>query len=174
MSTTISNLKNVNHGKISFMNQGSINKDGMIDKTDVVGIYGQNGSGKTAMVEALDILRFILRGEAVPYKTYAGLLSEKGDTMISTDFFVEKDAVKYKVSYQVWIRRREKQAELNAIEIYKEKLTYWTRGASWKSKRDIEFENTCYDSKDLLEQKELKVNSSHLKNLADISFLSSM
>ena len=29
----------------------------------------------------------------------------------------KKDAVKYKVSYQVWIRRREKQAELNAIEI---------------------------------------------------------
>lgn len=174
MNIVISKLKNVKYGKISFMNNGSINKDGMINKTDVVGIYGQNGSGKTAIVEALDIIRFILCGKSIPYKTYAGILSQDGDTMISTDFFVEKGLVKYKVSYQVWIRKSGKQAEPDAIEVYKEKLTYWSRGASWKTKRDIEFENPYYDSTDLLEQKELTVKSSHLKNLADIPFLCSM
>lgn len=174
MNIEISHLKNVNYGKISFMNNGSINKNGTIEKRDIVGIYGQNGSGKTAVVEALDILRFVLCGKAIPYKTYAGILSEDEDTVISTDFFVEKGLAKYKISYQLWIRKREKQDESDAIEIYKEKLTYWTRGASWKAERDIEFENPYYDSTDVLAQKEIRVKSGHLKNLAEIPFLNSM
>ena len=62
MRSEIRNIKNVAYGDVMYMNYGSINKKAMCDKTDIVGIYGQNGSGKTALVESLDMLRQILTG----------------------------------------------------------------------------------------------------------------
>ena len=51
------NFKNVKHGVVKYMNYGCVQKYGEIQKKDIVGIYGQNGSGKTALVESLDILK---------------------------------------------------------------------------------------------------------------------
>lgn len=171
MRSELRNFKNVNYGEVPYMNYGSINSRGVIDKTDIVGIYGQNGSGKTALVESLDILQYIIRGLAVPYETYAGLLSRENPVSITTDFFIEKGPSKYKANYVVYIRAND---EKKKIEIYKEKLTYWTRGASWKSERDLEFENPCYSNTDLLEQRNMSVISEHMNQLNGISFLASM
>ena len=35
-------------------------------KSDILGIYGQNGSGKTSFIEALDILRILMSGKSIP------------------------------------------------------------------------------------------------------------
>lgn len=46
---TIEQIKNVDHGNIKFYDSnGYIN---------LLGIYGQNGSGKTTVVDAMDILK---------------------------------------------------------------------------------------------------------------------
>lgn len=63
----------------------------------------------------------------MPYETYAGLLSRENPVSITTDFFIEKGPSKYKANYVVYIRAND---EKKKIEIYKEKLTYWTKGAS--------------------------------------------
>ena len=68
------NFKNVNYGEIRYTNYSSVEKNAMLRKNDIIGIYGQNGSGKTALVEALDILKSILSGEEVPYEPYEGLI----------------------------------------------------------------------------------------------------
>lgn len=107
----------------------------------------------------------------MPYETYAGLLSRENPVSITTDFFIEKGPSKYKANYVVYIRAND---EKKKIEIYKEKLTYWTRGASWKSERDLEFENPCYSNTDLLEQRNMSVISEHMNQLNGISFLASM
>ena len=91
MRSAIKNLKNVGFGEITYMNYGSINSRGVIDKKDIVGLYGQNGSGKTALVEALDILKNVIRGVAVPFDVYAGILSRENPTVITTDFFIARD-----------------------------------------------------------------------------------
>ena len=57
------NFKNVNYGEIRYTNYSSVEKNAMLRKNDIIGIYGQNGSGKTELVEALDILKSILSGE---------------------------------------------------------------------------------------------------------------
>ena len=41
-------FKNVNHGEVRYINYSSVEKAALIQKKDIVGIYGQNGSGKTA------------------------------------------------------------------------------------------------------------------------------
>lgn len=57
---TMEHFKNVTYGEIEFPNHDDL------DKSSVLGIYGQNGSGKTAAVEALRLLRQILRGAHLP------------------------------------------------------------------------------------------------------------
>lgn len=169
MRSRIYYLKNVNFGEVTYMNYGSINSKGELDKTDVVGIYGQNGSGKTALVEALDILKFVLMGISIP-KRYSGIISTDGQTKIVTDFFIEKAGKKYKAEYAISLRGNES----SEIDLVGEKLTYWQRGSSWIKERDIEFNNPYYDEVDLLDQQNLTVKSNHSTNLKSISFLWSM
>ncbi len=171
MRSEIRNIKNVAYGEIKYMNYGSINKKASCDKTDIVGIYGQNGSGKTALVESLDMLRQILTGNAVDYKMYEGILSRDGSSSISTEFFVWIGEEKYKVDYQACLRVDEKE---KAIQIYSEKLQYWQRGTSWKSERDIAFKNPYYGNTDVLETQSISVASNHISSLKAIPFLTNM
>lgn len=73
-SITIDNFKNVKHGKLDFMT----NKD--IYSADVIGIYGQNGSGKTAVVDSLKLLQHMLRGNRLG-KDYLGYINVDSDAM---------------------------------------------------------------------------------------------
>lgn len=171
MRSEIRNIKNVMYGDVAYMNYGSINKIAMCDKTDIVGIYGQNGSGKTALVESLDILKQILTGSPVDYEMYGGILSRDGSSCINTEFFVWIGEEKYKVAYQANLRVDEKE---KAIQIYSEQLRYWKRGASWKSERDIAFCNPYYGNTDVLETQNISVTSDHLSSLKTIPFLTNM
>ena len=60
VSMTIDNLKNIEHGRINFINT---RKD---YKSSLLGIYGQNGSGKTALIDAISILKLLLTGQKLP------------------------------------------------------------------------------------------------------------
>lgn len=171
MRSEIHNIKNVSHGEITYMNYGSINRDAVCDVNDIVGIYGQNGSGKTALVESLDILRHILTGTPVSYDIYEGIISRDGSSYITTDFFVCLDDDKYKVSYQAYLKVDDNE---KAIYIASERLKYWTKGKSWKSCRDISFTNPFYGSANVLETQNISVDSKHLSKLKKISFLSNM
>ena len=53
-SMEITNFKNVRHGIINFENTRKSYK------ASVLGLYGQNGSGKTAVIEALLVLKYLL------------------------------------------------------------------------------------------------------------------
>ena len=49
----IRNFKNVVHGIIGFKNTHKSYK------ASVLGLYGQNGSGKTALIDVIDILKYV-------------------------------------------------------------------------------------------------------------------
>lgn len=171
MRSEIHNIKNVVYGEVPYMNYGCINRNALCENNDIVGVYGQNGSGKTALVESLDILRQILRGNPINYDTYAGILSRNGSSSIVTEFFVWIGEEKFKVSYKADLRVNEKE---KTIEIYSEELRYWNRGASWKTERDIAFTNPYYGNSDVLETENISVKSEHLSSLKAIPFLSNM
>lgn len=60
---SIKNFRNVESGDIRFScNYG---EDVFAPKADVLGIYGQNGSGKTTFIDALEILKTLLSGKKV-------------------------------------------------------------------------------------------------------------
>ena len=58
------NFKSVKHGELVFNCGKEFIPYGT--KADILGVYGQNGSGKTAIIEALSILRFLMCGDKLP------------------------------------------------------------------------------------------------------------
>lgn len=59
---TIKNFKNVEYGNIE-LNNASKNYT-----ASVLGLYGQNGSGKTALIDSLEMLKYLISGTRVPEK----------------------------------------------------------------------------------------------------------
>ena len=60
-SLTVNNIKCVKHGRIEF----NASNDLRDEKASIMGIYGQNGSGKTVAVEALLIVKALFSGEQI-------------------------------------------------------------------------------------------------------------
>lgn len=61
-SIEITNFKNVKSGTLSFTNTRKPYS------ASILGLYGQNGSGKTALIDALSLLKHLLMGQPVPSK----------------------------------------------------------------------------------------------------------
>lgn len=103
IKTELFNFKNVNYGQIKYLNYSSVNSRAKIENNDVLGIYGQNGSGKTAIIEAMDILKNLLSGHKVPFD-YSGIIRTDGSTRIITHFYIEYKNSKYKAIYEVSLK----------------------------------------------------------------------
>lgn len=158
-------FKNVEYGEIRYMNYSSAEREGKIGKRDIVGIYGQNGSGKTAMIEALDVLKCILSGREIPYEPYEGLLDDGGLSRMSVSFYVECEDEKYKVDYEAVLGLDRQGKKIN---ISSEKLRYWRRAATWKSERDLEFRNPYYNPEAILKNAPAEIFSAHKKEMGDM------
>ena len=59
----LNNFKCVSHGEIEIKRSRKSNSQGV--SSDILGIYGQNGSGKSAVIEALTILKRAMSGDPV-------------------------------------------------------------------------------------------------------------
>ncbi len=75
------NFKNVKNGEI-FLN----NKDADNTTVNVLGIYGQNGSGKSAFVEAMNIIDLLLKGLSLPKNTNDLIYFGEDKSAIEIDF----------------------------------------------------------------------------------------
>lgn len=75
-SLTLSNFKNVKHGTIVLSNVAKLDDIG--SGADIVGIYGQNGSGKTSFIQALSVLKMLMSGGslATQVREYVGAGSD--------------------------------------------------------------------------------------------------
>lgn len=62
----LDNFKSIRHGRL-ILNCGK-KDDSEGTEADITGIYGQNGSGKTSIIEALAILKSVMSGDPVPAK----------------------------------------------------------------------------------------------------------
>jgi AAA15 family ATPase/GTPase len=80
----LQNLKSVTYGEITIGSKGNGRKGCM--NSDILGIYGQNGSGKTTFIEALSILRHLMTGSAIPHK-YADCISISENQATLTFYF---------------------------------------------------------------------------------------
>ena len=88
-SLTISNIKNVRNGQIIMPN--TYRKHLSYRNAEVLGVYGQNGSGKTAVIDALYYLHRIMIGHPLEDKIvdYIDAKSDCGEISANFNIFTE-------------------------------------------------------------------------------------
>lgn len=171
VESELKNFKNVKYGDIKYVNYTNAEYRAELKGSDVNGIYGQNGSGKTAIIEALDILQHVMSGDTIKYDVYAGMFDEREIMELSTVFFIERDNRKYKAIYELLLQRNKEEKQ---IQIYSENIRYWQRGKSWNKERNVSFSNPYYDTESLLKNLKASVSSDGKNTISKISFFESV
>lgn len=88
-SALIRHFRNVSSGEIRF--PCNLASDTFSMKSDVLGIYGQNGSGKTTFIDALELLKYLLSGEPVRERLDGCISKGCDEAELSFEFSVEDD-----------------------------------------------------------------------------------
>lgn len=164
----LKNFKNVNYGKVSFVNDVPVRNRATLELHDIMGIYGQNGSGKTAVMEALDIVKALLCGFSVDYDTFGGLLRSDG-SCVTTKLFVELGDNRYIATYAV---RLVPDHERKAVQLPKEELRVQRWGKRWNLEKTFTVNNPYYENEALLNATEdVVLQTNHAKDLKGIKFI---
>lgn len=100
-SVEIKNFKNVKYGSLKFENP---NKD---FKPSILGLYGQNGSGKTALIDAISLLHLVLSGQRVPTQFSDFINVDADHATLKFEFKVDnqQEHLFYSVFYEFSIRK---------------------------------------------------------------------
>ncbi|WP_271396734.1 AAA family ATPase [Salinicoccus roseus] len=72
-----------------------------MNKSDVLGLYGQNGSGKTAIVDAFKVLSILLREENLKYVNKKLIHTDENELELDFEFLVKKEGKSYYIEYIV-------------------------------------------------------------------------
>ncbi len=126
----INGIKNVCHGEISFNEYSHILKGNFYDLKSVLGIYGQNGSGKTTVLEVTKLLKNILCGNKLPDYFDKFINNECENAQISYTFFINSNTSKQLVTYTFLIGLIDEK-----YQIYSEKIVskeYIETEKKWK------------------------------------------
>ena len=133
-SITIENFKNVRKGVLDFENRRKKYR------TSIVGLYGQNGSGKTALIDAIQLLKYSLCGKSAPNK-YADYINvEKDFAILKFQFKMQKAEETYDIWYQFSIKKVLDYSDMEGdalaesetrykIQIFDEVLSFGVSGA---------------------------------------------
>lgn len=101
----LKNFKNTKCGTIEM--PSAISGTYFSGKADILGIYGQNGSGKTAIIEAMEFVQTLLQGKCLPAETAEYISKEADGCSFSVTFAVEAAGIQSKILYVVELRRLE-------------------------------------------------------------------
>ena len=112
LEINIQNIKNVKNGKVELLNN-NIKKSLKLEAGDVLGIYGQNGSGKTAVVDTLGILKTILSGDSLEKSLKELITVEEKECILFFKFYIETLEKKYIVEYEITIEKIEEKIQIS-------------------------------------------------------------
>jgi AAA15 family ATPase/GTPase len=92
-SITLKNFKNIENGTINFMTNVPYS-------SNICGIYGQNGSGKTSIIDALELLKTIMIGKQVDKKFVDFIMVDKDYSELKYTFDILDSKGTYSVEYR--------------------------------------------------------------------------
>lgn len=125
-------FKNVEHG---FIEMPSVLGESIFSKkSDILGLYGQNGSGKTAVIEAMGFIQELLTGNSLPEEVFHYVSKETNTCTIAVTFAIETNGAQSKVEYEVTLTI----LDGDVVEVKAESLTAATwDGAKFSRKRTL-------------------------------------
>lgn len=108
----IENFKNVKKGQIALKN----NRKNY--KSSILGIYGQNGSGKTALIDAIMLLKHALCGQVVPpqYADYIHVEAESAKLRFNLSGEIPESGTSYGVVYEFKLKKEQNENDQNVSE----------------------------------------------------------
>ena len=105
LSLSIEHLKNVQYGSFDFQQEALPAK--AFDQSSVIGFYGQNGSGKTTVIQALGLFKQIAMGHPLWTDMEKCINLDSNKATISIKFLIKFDDGKsYHVLYSGTIAKR--------------------------------------------------------------------
>ncbi|MCD7819259.1 MAG: AAA family ATPase [Lachnospiraceae bacterium] len=146
---SIRNFKNVKMGDLTFNNPRKNYR------ASVLGLYGQNGSGKTALIDVMQILKSILCGKAVDSEVADYINVDAQYASLKYDFDVLTSLGSYKCCYECCLRgeedfddsvlpHEEDHEKRMRVVIFNEILSYSFDGQGNKIRKS-RFIDTCTD-----------------------------
>lgn len=102
-SLTLENIKNVKKG-IIYM-PFSMKRGLACGGAEILGIYGQNGSGKTAIIDTLFFLQQIMIGEELDQSILDYIDTDSIDAKVSAEFKIYGENILYEVGYQITLKK---------------------------------------------------------------------
>lgn len=118
-------FKNTQYGRIIMPSAG--NKDFFSKTADILGIYGQNGSGKTAVIEAMEFVQTLLTGRPLSKEAVHYISKDAETCTITVKFIIQADSKKAMAEYSVQLKRISK----SEFEIIHETLS----SAAWSGEK---------------------------------------
>ena len=141
----INNFQNVEHGALRFA--CNLKNDIFEPSSDILGIYGQNGSGKTTFIHALKVLDALLSGRKLPKETVNHITKHKNTSHFSFEFSVTDLENYYRVIYDYSITKREKDLweqdeeeseNYSPVVVSSEKIRYsYLENGKWSKLRTL-------------------------------------
>ena len=92
----IKNVKNVKFGSISFPFSDKENRE---RQSEIIGVYGQNGSGKSALVNSIYILKMVLSGYPLDSDVVNYIHKEQDKAHFSYEFSIDREDKHFLVFY---------------------------------------------------------------------------
>ena len=140
-SLTLKNIKNVKNGTIvmPFANERKME----YGKAEILGVYGQNGSGKTAIVDALYFLQSIMLGEELDQSILDYISADSINAEINVEFNIFGDDILYEVGYHIVLSKME-----DRVVIEREYLNCAINKDGYRTNKNIfmDYQRTQMDS----------------------------
>lgn len=134
-SMELENFKNVKYGKIEFKEEKSKKSGDLAGSiAHILGIYGQNGSGKTSVINGLYLLKMVASGRSLSPNFCNFISYDDNYAALTFEFRIIDEREVYKVFYKFYMRKTYRSGNFEdygfsekkdiTVEIFKEKLTY--------------------------------------------------
>lgn len=138
-SLTLVNIKNVKKGTIVM--PSAKNKNSKSCSADILGVYGQNGSGKTAIVDSLYFLQHIITGQELDQDIIDYIDVNASTAELSADFNIFLNDICFEVEYHITFSKSE-----TGINIKREYLTCATNKDNERTNKNIFMDYTDDDN----------------------------
>lgn len=127
VNISLENFKNIKKGSVSLENNRKSYR------ASVLGVYGQNGSGKTALIDAIALLKHVLCGQQIPNRFADFINVDAATAKLSFQFKINSSEEMFNVWYEFKLQKASEDS-LNAddndeqiehkVEIIDEVLSY--------------------------------------------------
>lgn len=134
LEINVKNLKNLGNGSICFDSYSKVLKGKFdFEESDIVGVYGPNGSSKSSLIDALSIIKSLFINDPLDHELYDYISINKDKLELSLKLYCCLEKNHYIIDYNVYLNKMNNEQ----IKISYEEINYrkyesndWTKQKS--------------------------------------------